>query len=263
MQNHGCSDTNKCPESQESVRHRQTDVCGQRPVPPPRRSCVSTSYSTESTSLSALSPMSSPVSSPVLRTPYKDISSRPPIPVPRTSSMLQILEEPWKQPSMPTSKLKGTSQLLQNPTSNGNYTTLESKDLLLESPLYTALVQNDSGSDTQECPESQVSVKRRQTNVSGHRGLDTQKCPKSQVSVRRRHTDVCGQRPVPAPRRSCMSTSNSTGSTCLSTLSPMSSPVSSPVLRTPYKDISSRPPIPPPRTSQLLQNHTSNGNYTT
>ena len=119
------SDTQVCPESQVSVRRSQTDVCGHRPVPAPRRSRVSTSDSTGSTSLSTLSPMSSPVSSPVLRTPYQDISSRPPKPVPRTSSMLRTLKEPWKQPSMPTSKLKGTSQLLQNPTSNGNYTTLD------------------------------------------------------------------------------------------------------------------------------------------
>ena len=154
-------------------------------------------------------------------------------------------------------------------------------------PLFRAQLQKHSGSDTQECPKSQVSVRRRQTNVSGHHGTDTQKCPKSQVSVRRRQTDVCGQHPVPAPRRSCMSKGDSTGSTSLSTLSPMSSPVSSPVLCTPYQDISSRPPKPVPRTSsklrtlaepwkqpsmptsklkgtsQLLQNPTSNGNYTT
>ena len=122
---HHGTDTQECPKSQVSVRRSQTDVCGQRPVPAPRRSCMSKSDSTDSTSLSTLSPISSPLSSPVLRTPYQDISSRPPIPVPRTSSMLRTLEEPWKQPLMPTSKLKGTSQLLQNPTSNGNYTTLD------------------------------------------------------------------------------------------------------------------------------------------
>ena len=147
--------------------------------------------------------------------------------------------------------------------------SMEPKDLLFGSPLFRAQVQKHSDSDTQEClesqecPESQVTVRRSQSDVSGHRGSDTKKCPKSQVSGRRRQTGVCSYRPVPPPRRSCVSTSNSTDSTCLSTLSPMSSPVSSPMLRTSYKDISSRPPTPPPRTSQLLQNPTNNGNYTT